>query len=302
MNPAHVDLVSLRVFVGVAQSGSISAGADQVHLTAGAVSKRIAELEAETGVPLFARLPTGVELTVAGHALLHWALQVLLTVERLAADMDSFAQGLNGQVRVLATSSAILQGLPDRLAAFGSLYPSVGVQLEERLSSEIVRMVLERRGDLAIFTGNVPHDGLSAQGCGEDQMVLVVPHRHALAAADEIDFQDALPYAFVSQFESTSFNNVLAQAAAAHGEPLRLHSLMRSYDGVCRMVAAGHGLGVIPDCFGLPTGLAPALRIVRLRDAWAKRRLLVGVRDAEGTPAAAKALRKYQLEHPMAPG
>lgn len=301
MNPSHVDLVSLRVFVSVAQSGSISAGAEQVSLSVGAVSKRIAELEAISGASLFVRLPTGVQLTVAGHALLHRALEVLQTVERLAADMDAFAQGLAGQVRVLATSSALLQGLPQSLASFAAAYPAVRIDLEERLSGEVVRFVLERKADLGIFTSNVPHDGLVAEPCGEDEMILIAPAGHVLARNPDIAFEEALQYDFVTQHDSTSLNGVLAQAATALGQPLRLRSLVRSYDGVCRMVAADNGLGLIPSSYPIPNEFVPRLARVHLRDAWARRRLLVGVRDANAMPAAIKGLRNHLLEHPLVP-
>lgn len=154
MNANHFDLTSLRIFVAVAQSGSISAGAHAASLSIAAVSKRVAELESLTGSSLFVRLPSGVQLTPAGHALLHHALQVQQSVERMACDLDDFAQGLAGQVRVLTTSSAIVQGLPLRLKAFSAGYPSIRIDLEERLSGEVVRAVLERKADLGIFTDN----------------------------------------------------------------------------------------------------------------------------------------------------
>ena len=127
----------------------------------------------------------------------------------------------------------------------------------------------------------------------EDEMVLIAAPSHPLAARPTSRFSEALQYDFVSQHDSTSMNHLLAQAAAETGRTLKLRSLVRSYDGVCRMVAADFGLGLIPASFVVPNEFFGRLHVIRLEDAWAKRKLLTGVRDLETLPAAAKALRKH---------
>jgi DNA-binding transcriptional LysR family regulator len=157
----------------------------------------------------------------------------------------------------------------------------------------VVRYVLERKADIGIFTNNVPYDGLTVQPYGEDEMVLIAALSHPLAKLTTVQLRGTLQYDFIAQHDSTSMNNVLAQAAAEAGFPVRLRSLMRSYDGVCRMVAADMGIGLVPASFAIPSDIFAKLHIVHLEDQWAKRQLLTGVRDVETLPAAVKVLRNH---------
>lgn len=290
MNPNHVDLTSLRVFVAVAQAGSVSAAGFAVNLSIAAVSKRVAELEAAAGTLLFRRSSSGMELTPAGHALLHHALQIQQDVERMTHDLEDFAQGVVGQVRVLATSSALVQGLPLQIKSFCSRYPSIRIDFEEKLSGDVVRGVSERRADIGIFTDNVPHDGLTVRLYDEDELVLIASPDHPIVLLPQARLADALQYDFVSQYESTTVNHSLAQAAAQSGHTLKLRSLVRGYDSVCRMVAAGIGLGLVPASFTPPEAVSGKLAVLRLSDAWVRRRLLIGVRHSDTMPGAVKAL------------
>lgn len=293
VNPHHVDLTSLRVFVAVAQSGSISAAAEAISLSIAAVSKRITDLEAVVGTLLFRRTSSGMELSPAGHSLLQHALQIQQGVERMAQHMGEFASGVAGQVRLLATSSAIVQGLPAQIRQFCEKHPNIRVDFEERLSGDVVRSVSDRRADIGIFTDNVPHDGLAVLGYDQDEMVLVAHADHPLAKLPEAQLADALQYDFVSQYESTAMNHALALAAAHSGRTLKLRSLVRGYDSVCRLVAAGMGLGLVPASFELPESVFGKLVVVRLRDAWVRRRLVIGVREGEALPSAVQALRDH---------
>jgi DNA-binding transcriptional LysR family regulator len=290
LNPNHADLTSLRIFVAVAHAGSISAGAFSASLSIAAVSKRVADLEAVVGTLLFRRTSAGMELTPAGHSLLHHALQIQQGVERMAHDLEDFAQGVAGQIRILATSSAIVQGLPGKLRSFFLQYPSIRIDFEERLSGDVVRGVAERKADIGIFTDNVPHDGLAVSSYDEDEMVLIAAPEHPIASLPTAQLSDALQYDFVSQYASTTMNHSLALAAAASGRTLKLRSLVRGYDSVCRMVAAGMGLGLVPASFPMPETSFGKLVVVRLQDTWVKRRLLIGVRDSGTMPAAVKSL------------
>lgn len=296
MNPNHIDLTSLRVFVAVAQAGSISGGALAANLSIAAVSKRVAELETVVGTLLFRRTSAGISLMPAGHSLLHHALQIQQDVERMAHDLEDFERGVAGQIRVLATSSAIVQGLPHALRLFCLKYPSIRIDFEERLSGDVVRAIAERRADVGIFTDNVPHDGLAVSAYDEDEMVLIAAPDHPIAALPAAQLSDALLYDFVSQYESTMMNHSLAVAAVQSGRSLKLRSLVRGYDSVCRMVAAGVGLGLVPASFPLPEASFGKLVTVRLKDPWVRRRLLVGVRDSGTMPAAVKAFCHHLTE------
>src|SRR5580692_3834539 len=128
----------MKLFRDVAEAGSITAGAQRSRLALAAASTRIRGLEADIGTALLVRSRSGVTLTPAGHALLGHARRLLADAETLAEDLRPYGAGLAGEVRLLSNTNAITEFLPEALATFLSANPGVTVDLEERLSDEIV--------------------------------------------------------------------------------------------------------------------------------------------------------------------
>ncbi|MGA7782836.1 MAG: LysR family transcriptional regulator [Paraburkholderia sp.] len=289
VNPTHFDLQSLRVFLTVAETGSLTRAAERSHMTLSAISKRIAELERATDCTLLVRLPRGVELTPAGHGLLNHAIQVLDHVNRMASEMSDFAVGVRGHVRVWANTSSIVQFLPTDLQRFLDDNPSVKITLEERQSGEIIEALGDGRADLGIFADNVPAPLVDKRVYRRDQLILLVPANHTLAGATQIAFADTLDYDYVGLNAGSSLLLRLMDAALTAERPLRLRIQVRSFDGICRMIEAGLGIGILPVAAVRPELLAAGLRAVQLTDTWAERTLWVGAKDAQAlTPEAAK--------------
>jgi DNA-binding transcriptional LysR family regulator len=281
MNLHRLDLVSLSLFANVVRSGSISKGAAMAHLAIGAASKRITDLEAAVGAELFERHSRGVTPTAAGQALARHAQRILSDVNLLAAELADHASGIVGVVRLWANTSAITQFLPRDIAAFAQATPGVRIELEELNSNEVVLAVLEGRADIGIFADRTPALGLHLMNYREDRLVLVVPAGHPLAGRRVMHFEEALEYDFVSLSQGTSLARRLQAETEALGRRLKLRIHVRSFDAMCQMVAAGLGVAVLPADAVHALVRSLNLRQVPLKDAWARRQLLIGVRDPD---------------------
>src|SRR5947208_10935378 len=145
-----IDLTSLQLFVAVCELGSIGKAAEREFIAASAVSKRLSDLETAVGTPLLYRHARGVNLTPAGQSLLHHARAVLFGLEKMQAELSEYADGVRGHVRIHANISAIVQFLPEDLGAFSQEHPQVKIDLEEHLSTEVLRAVQEGAADLGI--------------------------------------------------------------------------------------------------------------------------------------------------------
>lgn len=284
MNLHRLDLVSLSLFSLVARSGSISKGADLAHLAVGAASKRITDLEAAVGTPLLERHSRGVTLTVAGEALQRHAQRILGDVDQLAAELSDYASGMLGVVRLWCNTSAVTQFMPRDIASFARANPGIRIELEEEDSTQIVLAVLDGRADVGIFADRTPTHGLQVLNYREDQLVLVVPRGHALARRRGLRFEDALEEDFVSLPRSTSLAKRLHAESEALGRRLKIRIQVRSFDAMCQMVAAGMGVAVLPREAIQPHVRSMDLRQIELQDDWARRRLLIGLRDAAAVP------------------
>ena len=146
----RIDLTSLQLFVAVCELGSIGKTADREFIAASAISKRLADLEAILDTPLLYRHTRGVDLTPAGESLLHHARSVLFSLEKMQGEFSEYADGMRGHVRVHASISAVVQFLPEDLGAFIREHDGVKIDLEEHMSTEVVRAVREGAADLGI--------------------------------------------------------------------------------------------------------------------------------------------------------
>src|SRR5690606_28711825 len=90
----HFDLTDLRLFIQIAEAGSITAGATRSGLALASASQRVRGMEAQAGVALLDRRRRGVELTPAGQVLLRHARVVTRQVEHLRGDLGQYARGL----------------------------------------------------------------------------------------------------------------------------------------------------------------------------------------------------------------
>lgn len=294
MNLNRLSLASLSLFGLSARCGSISKGAELSRMAVGAASKRIADLEAAVGTPLFERHSRGVSLTPAGQALQRHARRILGDVEEMVAELSDHARGVVGAVRLWANTSAVTQFLPRDLSAFAELHPAVAIEMREQDSRDIVMAVLEGRADVGIFADLTAPLGLPTRVYRRDRLVLVAPADHALAGEKQIRFAEAQRHDFVGLSQGTS----LAERVALHAEseaPLRVRIQVRSFDAICQMVSAGFGLAVLPEGAATPLARSLGLATIGIREPWAQRELLLAVRDFEAMPRVTRALVEHLL-------
>lgn len=275
------DLVSLRIFVAVAECGNLTRAAEREHLAVSAISKRIAELEDLVRTPLLQRYPRGVGLTPAGQSLLHHARQILQRVESMDAELAEFAGGVRGHVRLHAVASALYQFLPEEIESFLSSYPGVRISLEERTGKAVVLAVADGSADLGVVSGQTLRGGLTALPYRSDQLMIGVPLGHPLARRRAVRFADALDYAFVGPHADSSIAQLMADAARGCGKPLEQRVQASSFDAMCRLVQTRLGITLLPQGVLAPHEKAGRIRMLRLDEDWAQRQMVLVVRDPE---------------------
>jgi DNA-binding transcriptional LysR family regulator len=272
------DLTDLRLFCEVVDAGSITAGAERSAIALGAASTRIRGMEEQLGARLLTRSRQGVTPTEAGRTLLRHARAILAQNARMREDLGAYAGGLSGEVRLLANTNALAEFLPEALSDFLARHPHVSVDLEERLSDEIVGLIAEGVGDVGIVAGTVDVGGLQTFPFRSDRFVAVTSADHPLAGRSSVGFAEVLAHDFVGLERSSSLQRFLAAKAAREGRPLRLRVQLRSFDGVCRLVECGVGVGIVPQTTAARAAKTMRLGVVELADDWALRELRICVR------------------------
>lgn len=284
------DFTDLRLFLHVAQTGSITRGAERAHLALASASARIRGMEDVLGVPLLKRGRRGVEPTDAGRSLLDHARIVLQQVETMRGDLGAYSRGLKGRVRILANTSALSEHLPVLLATFLAANPAIDLDLEDRESPAIGAAIAAGDADIGIGSQAALVPGLESHPFRTDRLILAVPAGHRLAGRRQTGFAELLDLDFVGLPRGTALDEHLAMHAARLGRALRLRVRVNSLDTVCAMVAAGVGVGIVPEATARRHRRALPLATLRLTEAWSVRELALYVRDAPRLPRPARRL------------
>jgi DNA-binding transcriptional LysR family regulator len=287
------DLTDLSLFRHVVEAGSITHGAARANLALAAASTRIRNMEETLGAPLLLRSRHGIALTQAGRTLLQHARTILAQSERLREDLGAYAAGLTGQVRVLSNTNALTEFLPETLSSFLNAHPHVSVDIEERLSDEIVGLIAEGVGDIGIVAGTVDVGRLTTYPFRSDRFVLVVARDHPLARRAKISFAEVLDHDFVGLDRASALQRFLADKASRIGRPLKLRVQLRSFDAVCRLVERNVGVGIVPASTVRWAAGSMAIKSVDLTDPWALRELTICIRDFNALPPFAQQLVQH---------
>src|SRR6202049_3470681 len=284
------DLADLSLFRDVVEAGSITRGAERAHLALAAASTRIRHMEEALGAALLVRGRQGVTLTHAGRALLQHARIILRQAERLREDLGAYAGGVGSQIRLLSNTNAITEFLPEALSSFLAAYPNVSIELEERLSDEIVGLMAEGGADVGIVAGTGDAGARETYPYRRDRFVLVVANENPLAKRVRTSFAQVLDRDFVGLDRASALQRFLADKAGRIGRPLRLRIQLRSFDAVCRLVEKNVGIGIVPETTAKRAMKSMAITVVTLTDAWAVRDLTICVRSFADLPSYAREL------------
>ena len=278
------DLVTLNLVLAIAETRSITQGAQREHLALAAASKRLSDLEARLGVQLFERHARGVELTDAGRALVRHIRSLHASLNALEDEVAEYARGIRGHLRVVANSSAIAECLPPDLAAFASAHPGIQISLEDQTSAQVQRSVVEGRADVGIFVPPLLEPLLTTSPYREGELAVITPVDHLLATRERVRFDELLDFDFVGLHTGAAVQQMILAQATEQGRTLRARLQVRGFDAIAQLVASGLGVAIIPAGVAQRQAQAFAIRIVALDEVWARRAYLVAVRTQEVLP------------------
>jgi DNA-binding transcriptional LysR family regulator len=287
-----LDLTTLRLFVSVCETGNIARAGERANIVGSAISKRLAQLEDQVGTALLVRKRHGVEPTAAGHTLLEHARAMLDSAARIESDMQNYAGGARGQVRILASVSAMTESLADDVANFLAqpAHRAIQVDMEERVSPEIVRGVREGLASLGVCWDAADVGSLQSRPYRTDRLGIVVPAGHPLTRLKKLRFEQTLDYEHVSLPVNSAVQVMLQREAARIGKPLRRRVVVTNFEASLRVVRAGLAISVVPREVAEHHAEAFGLRILTLDEPWAERRFILCFRDAQSLSPAAQLL------------
>jgi len=289
----RLDSTSARIFVAIIEEGGISRAAAREHIVASAISKRLCDLEHMLGVTLVQRNARGVKPTAAGEALVWHARLILQAIDRAHEELSEYAQGVRGHVRVRASSSSLVAGLPKVLSRFLQHHASVKIDLEERRTPQIFSDILTNRADLGIGPNIHRPAALHHRPYASYDLCVVVPPAHPLAAFSSVDYATTLAYDQIEQRSGSVVAQLLDQTVKQRGLAKRTRIRVNGFEVICSMVGAGMGVGIAPAFMQAAQGRAHGVCFIPLSDSWAHTQMVIVFQSLTALPPAARSLLTY---------
>jgi DNA-binding transcriptional LysR family regulator len=280
------DLLTLNLVLAIAETRSITRGAEREHLALAAASKRLSDLEARLGVALFERRARGVEPTDAGRALVRHIRALNTSLHALESEVVEFSRGIKGHLRVSANAGAISEVLPADLAAFSQAHPGIRISLEDQTSDEVQQAVAEGRADVGIFVGPAHDARLSTRRYKTAALSAVLPAGHVLARRTSVPFEALLDFDIVGLPAGASVHEAMIRAALERGRTLNARLQVRGFDAIAQLVEAGLGVAVLPAATAERFSRVFAIQALPLEAPWAQRDYLLATRAQDVLPAA----------------
>ena len=278
------DLISLNLALAVADTRSITRGAEREHLALAAASKRLSDLEARLGVSLFERRARGVEPTEAGRALVRHVRSLQANLHALESEVVEFSRGVKGHLRIAANAGAISECLPPDLAAFSRAHPQIRISLEDLTSAEIQAAVAEGRADVGIFVAPLLDNRLSCRRYRRGALAAIVPSGHALARRKQVRFEALLEHDIVGLHHGAAVHELMRAEAEGRGKPLKARLQVRGFDAIAQLVEAGLGVAVMPAAVAQRFAQLFKIKVLALSEPWAERDFLLAVRTQAVLP------------------
>ncbi|MEG6586654.1 LysR family transcriptional regulator [Dendrosporobacter sp. 1207_IL3150] len=240
--------IQLKIFKTVAEKGSFSLAAQELHMTQSSVSQQIHNLENYYGVKLFDRMHRKILLTQAGAALYPYAMQL----ERLCYDARKTVQGLmndiSGRLHIGASLTIGEYLMPEILVEFNKRFPQVDIAMDIYNTEVVIAKVLAGSINLGFVEGPYfRHEAIVDQPCGGDQLVIVVPKDFQLSQ-DDIPLSRLLSEKWVMREANSGTRRIFEQFIVEKGyEPTQLNVVMElgSTQAIKEAVKAGVGIAAI---------------------------------------------------------
>lgn len=237
----------LKAFLAIAERGSVSEGAAQLHLTQPAVSKRLATLEHKLGTALFNRIGRRLQLTDAGQALLPRARHILNEISDTERELRALGSSVNGSLRIATSHHVGLHHLPPILREFSNRYPQVTLDIDFVDSEQAYEALMAAQYELAVVTLALKeYPQLNAQIIWPDPCVVVAAPDHPLTKISELALTDLANYPAILPDLNTYTGRLIKREFDARGLKLSAKLATNFLETIKMMACVGLGWSVLP--------------------------------------------------------
>lgn len=237
-----MNFTHLTAFDAVAQTGSVTAAAERLHVSQPALTREIRELEERMGVALFDRMPRGMQLTEAGRMLAEYADQIFRLADAAETAVGEFAGLKRGRLVIASSRTIGTYLMPALMDAYRDLYPGVTIELVISNTEQVKSAVLGQRCQLGLIEGPYGDDAFDVLSLGDDEIIAVVGPQHPLARRRRLNASALSDVELVMREEGSGTREVVAHAYAAQSLALEPGLVVGSQEAIKRLLRIGRAV------------------------------------------------------------
>lgn len=242
---SDLSLHLLEQFVALARAKNFTRAAEEMHLSQSALSRAIQKLEDQLGQPVFERKPREVALTEIGELLLQRAKHLLQLMDDTFSELSE--AGRRGRIRLGAIPTIAPYFLPGLLSSFAKKHPDIAVIVQEDTTENLIKRCSHGEIDLAILAMPIIAKHLEVEPLFDEELLLVVPVGHPLAAAKSVAINavDGYPFVMLSEEHCLS-DNIAAFCRRKSVQPVTIERTSQ-LTTVQELVTLNHGVSIVPE-------------------------------------------------------
>jgi DNA-binding transcriptional LysR family regulator len=293
-----MDLDQLHTFLEIVRLKSFSKAAQTCFRTQPAISAQIRQLEQELNTQLFDRFGSRISLTTAGKVFCEYAEQILDLRRRAQEAIYELEGTPRGALVIAANEAACIYILPRVFAEYARQFPNVQIVLERSYGTRVIETVLENAADFGVAPLPVSDRKLQAVQIHSDEIKLIVPGKHELAARDAVRAADLEGQPLLLPKYGTTRVRVNEWLQSLEDEQtVRVAMELDSTEMIKRFVAAGLGISFMAESNCLEEIAAGRLRAVPLAPEPMLRKLGLVYRKDKALSRAALGFIEAVLAH-----
>jgi len=235
----------LRYFVVVGRFGSIRRAAEELNVSASAIDRQILNVEADLGMPLFERLPTGLRLTAAGEVLMAAGTRWQKNLADVRAQIEDLRGLKRGHVEIAVIDALSKGHIPGVIHSIQARYPGITVGIRVQGNDVVRRLVADGEVDLGIMFEPQSYRDLTVRAFVDVVLGLIAPPDHALAQHRETRFSICAGVPVIVPSRPLAVSQQIEVLEATNGIALDRRATSDNIQMIVSLVLQGVGIGVL---------------------------------------------------------
>lgn len=256
----------LRYFLAVGRLGSIRKAADELNVSASAIDRQILNVEAQLGMPLFERLPTGLRLTAAGEVMMAAGGRWQKSLSEVRAQIEDLRGLKRGHVEIAVIDALAKGAIPEAIQSVQSRYPGITIDVKVTGNDQVRRMIASNEVDFGIFFHPETYREITVRAFVDVHLGFITPAGHPFGQQAEARFSACIGSPIVMPSPALAVHQQISVLEGTTRATLDKKAVCNNIQMITSLVLQGVGIGILTSLDVMTEVRAGLLSFTRISD------------------------------------